>query len=809
MNIPVRTHVLAVISIILLGTALYASTLGNDFIYNDYEMVADNAFVTSWKNLNGFFDGRYFIGSREATYRPVVTLSFFVDHALWGGRPAGYHLTNLVFHVTNGLLLYCMLVLYMGARGAVDEERGRLRGLFGAKLPLFAALFFISHPIVTEGVNSIGSRHEAVSLFFYLSSVCIYLKARSLDHVRTWLLYGASALAALLSMLSLELGVTILAIIALMDLFPFDGQSDGIRIKTERFIRNLPVYALYAGVTVFYVYLRFLKIVHPVHSLNSFFDAKNFLGGTYLANFVTSMTILKDYILLMFFPVRLSLEYIVRPAKDLFDPNVCFSLVLVAAVALIAVLSRKKRPLIFLGWAWFFITVLPVSNAIIPLVVIRMSERFLYIPAAGFCIFLAAVLFESQSRGVKGMAPQVLRRITVAAVIILLCLYSARTVMRNLDWRDSLTFWRTAARTESGSFRTHNNLAMQYFYRGQKEKAVEELKLSLTLRENPQTRVNLGFVYLDQGKLDMAEAEFRKALSGDVGYAPAYYHLGVVAMKSGEDDKALVLLKEAVIRYPERKERPFEHETHNALGLLLAKKGKKDQAIEEYKKAIEVRPDIKDARLNLANLYMDSGAYDKAAEEFKSVLLADPGNVEVAVSLGHAYAQQGLDEKAAEVYAKAVKAAPDDLKMRYVLANLYLKIGLLDNAEKEYTEIIARDPKNADSRNNLGNIYYSKGLPDKAVEEYNKALALDPAHFRARNNLANVYLMTSRFDMAIDEYKKVLEAQPGNAVVRYNLGLAYEGKGMMREALREWEEAARIDPTFIQANEAVRRARGY
>jgi tetratricopeptide (TPR) repeat protein len=797
------------ISIVFLGMALYASTLGSDFIYNDYEMVADNTFVTSWKNLDVFFDGGYFTGSREATYRPVVTLSFFVDYALWGHNPAGYHLTNLVFHMANGILLYWLVILFMGSREVPDKASGKPRSPIGITLPLLAALLFVSHPIVTEGVNSIGSRHEALSLFFYLSSVCIYLKANSFDNAKAWLFYTVSAFAALLSMLSLELGVTILAIIVLMDLFPFDGRADGMKKKMEKFIRRVPVYALYAGMTGFYLYLRFVKIVHPVSSLNDFFDAKNFLGGTYLTNFATSMTILKDYIFLMFFPVRLSLEYIVHPVNGLLDPNALFSLALVAVVALIAVLSREKRPLIFFGWAWFFITVLPVSNAIIPLVVIRMSERFLYLPAAGFCIFLAAVLVEFQSRGVKGMAPQVLRRITAAAVIVLLCLYSARTVMRNLDWRDSLTFWRTAARTESGSFRTHNNLAMQYYYGGEKDKALEELKISLNLLESAQTRVNLGFVFFEMGDLEKAEAEFAKAIKDDPLYAPAYYHMALIAASHGRDEEAISLLEDAALKYTSLKERPFEAETHYHLGRMLSQKGLKVRAAEEYGKALAAKADFSAARYELAGIYVDAGDYGRAAEELEKVVLSDPENSGATMLLGYAYSRQGLDHKAAEMYANAVKATPDDLKMRYVLANLYLKIGLLDRAEKEYTEILARDPKNADSMNNLGNIYYSKGLPDKAIAEYNKALELDPAHFRSRNNLANVYLMTRRFDMAIDEYKKVLEAQPGNAVVRYNLGLAYEGKAMMREALREWEEAARIDPTFVQANEAVRRVRGY
>ncbi|MDD4013667.1 MAG: tetratricopeptide repeat protein, partial [Candidatus Omnitrophica bacterium] len=737
----------------------------------------------------------------------LVTLSFFADHAVWGFDPFGYHLTNLFFHVFNGILVFWMLSLLTRPPEGISLSSGRsLRGY--DPLPLLGALIFVSHPAASEGVLSVGSRHELVMTFFYVSSVCFFLRSCLSKGFMAVSFFSMSVAAYVLSMLAKESGITVPAVILLLGFFhaSLKGEDD-VKIfpgKNGLWIKLLPFFAA----AFLYIFVRFVKMVNPVSSVNVYFSHAHMLGGDYLTHLMTSLTVIASYVGTLVIPLKLSIEYVVTPVSGVLDPRFVLSLSIILSLAALSVITRKRCLAISFGWAWFFLTIFPVSNIPVPLPVIPMAERFIYLPSVGFAIFLAGVLCTVLGYAEKTGSSRLVRGGLAAVCMVVITLYSVRTVSRAADWQDSLTFWQKESDTEDKSFRTHNNLAMQYYYGGEKEKAIEQLKISLSLADSPQTRVNLGFVYLELGKTDDAEKEFLEVMSRNKDFAPAYYHLGLIEMRRGNDDRALGLFEEAKEKYAVIKDRPFEAETHNALGMLLGKRGMQEKAIMEYEDALKIIPDFMEARLNLGLAYISLGKYDKASEELKRVLSAEPENAEALTGLGYASFKRGFYVEAAGSYSEALKVRPEDGRTRYALAGTYLTLGMPEKAEKEYLTLLSKDPSDADSRNNLANIYYSRGDTERAVTEYMKILEEYPGHSRARNNLANVYLVTGRYEMAIDEYGKVIKADPNNAIVRYNLGLAYEGKGMPSEAQREFGEAIRIDPKLSPASEALRRVRG-
>ncbi|MCB1196014.1 hypothetical protein KDK77_07495, partial [bacterium] len=85
--------------IVFLTLLTYANTLNNQFAYDDVSVIVENDFITSWDNLRAFFSRDYFNGAGEQSYRPLVTLSYFIDYQVWGKNPFGYHLTNLILHL--------------------------------------------------------------------------------------------------------------------------------------------------------------------------------------------------------------------------------------------------------------------------------------------------------------------------------------------------------------------------------------------------------------------------------------------------------------------------------------------------------------------------------------------------------------------------------------------------------------------------------------------------------------------------------------------------------------------------------------
>jgi Tfp pilus assembly protein PilF len=146
---------------------------------------------------------------------------------------------------------------------------------------------------------------------------------------------------------------------------------------------------------------------------------------------------------------------------------------------------------------------------------------------------------------------------------------------------------------------------------------------------------------------------------------------------------------------------PGSYIAHHNLGVAYFRAGQIDASIEEYKKALAIKPTGLGPRLSLGISYAEKNLLEQAEVEFKELLNLSPWYVEAYYNLGLIYTRQGLWDKAIEAYRKAL-----ELKPNYVEAH-----------------------------NNLGSIYYQKGFVDEAIEEFNQALKLNPEHVKALNNL--------------------------------------------------------------------------
>src|SRR3989337_4426990 len=104
-------HILSISLILLISIAIYSNTLKNGFVYDDEFTIVNNTLIKNFSNISKLFTKEYFSTSGEMSYRPVVTLTYFLDYALYGIKPWGYHLTNLLLHAMNGVILYIFLTL--------------------------------------------------------------------------------------------------------------------------------------------------------------------------------------------------------------------------------------------------------------------------------------------------------------------------------------------------------------------------------------------------------------------------------------------------------------------------------------------------------------------------------------------------------------------------------------------------------------------------------------------------------------------------------------------------------------------------
>ncbi|MBI5678840.1 MAG: hypothetical protein HZC52_10230, partial [Planctomycetes bacterium] len=146
--------------IIFISILLYLNTLRNTFVYDDAYVISENYFIKYLGNLPKLFTKDYLPLSGELSYRPIVTLTYFFDYAIWRLNPLGYHLTNVILHTVNVFLFY----LFMKTISR------------NSSLSILATLLFLSHPLLTETVNAVCYREDILASIFFLLSFIYFGK---------------------------------------------------------------------------------------------------------------------------------------------------------------------------------------------------------------------------------------------------------------------------------------------------------------------------------------------------------------------------------------------------------------------------------------------------------------------------------------------------------------------------------------------------------------------------------------------------------------------------------------------------------
>ncbi len=240
--------------------------------------------------------------------------------------------------------------------------------------------------------------------------------------------------------------------------------------------------------------------------------------------------------------------------------------------------------------------------------------------------------------------------------------------------------------------------------------------------------------------------------------------LGVGAYHRNFVWKNEVALWEDVVR-----KSPDKARGHNNLGLAYYKKGRVEEAIQEYLTAIKLKPDYLEAHQNLGGTYAKQGRLDEAIQEYLTALKLQPNYPGAHNNLGLAYYNQGRPEEAIKEFTAALRLNPDFAEAHY----------------------------------NIGLVYYSQGRLDEAIQEYTTALKLKPDYLEAHQNLAGVYYHQGRMDEAIQELMTALRLNPNLPDTHYNLGNIYKAKGLKDVAKREFETVLELRPNDQKARQAI------
>lgn len=468
---PSRQKALFSIAIALAVFATFGHTLGYGFIWDDISFIQHNPFIRDLGNIERIFAS----GDAEGTgglnpyYRPITTLSFALDSAIWGSNPLGFHLMNVLLHLGVCLALFSLLAKLASPTAA-----------------FVATLLFTVHPANAEPVAYVSARADLLCGLFCLICFNFYLEYNRTES--RWAYY-------------VSLGTYILALFS-------------------------KIIAVAVPITLFLAFYfsakRWRKAFGPLDPFilctAAFFVIRGMVlhvttwGNDPLASrLATAGTLLLEYLRLTFLPFTMRIFYDLPIYEGFTNPAVLGSWIFILTLIAIALFSRLSRNA-YTGLFWYFLTLVPVSGFVTFFPLSLIAARYLYVPLIGLA--LCAALAFDRLRAAKlvernGLAA----RAAAAAAIVVIAGYTA---YRASDWGSALSFWNRAHADLPNNSTVRLNYGITLSDAGQFEEARKVLS---NLRDDGYNtallNLHLGVIALVTDDLFLARRQFALALSMD------------------------------------------------------------------------------------------------------------------------------------------------------------------------------------------------------------------------------------------------------------------------------------------------------
>ncbi len=492
--------------------------------------------------------------------RPVLYFSFWLNHALIGDAPAGFHVVNVLIHAVSAGLVFFVVLRILGLC-AVEERRRRL--LAGA-----AAGVFLLHPIQTESVAYVAGRSESLSAMFALAAWAVFLYRSS--QAISW---GRAAAVLVLfgcACATKEHAVALVPVLLLTDYFFNPGFSlEGIR-RNWRLYVPLAAGAALAGVVAWHVI---------AGAGSAGFEMKNV---TWYQYFFTECRMFFIYLRLFFVPVGQTVDYDVPISTTIFQHGSLMALIVIICMVGAAFALRRRFPIASFGFLTFLVLLAPTSS----FVPIRdpIVEHRMYLPMLG----LILVVVEPARR--LRLSQQTLIWAT-SAVLLLSCVLTYR---RSQVWSSPTLVWQDAIAKAPAKARPYENLASVYLREGRCQQAASLLRsVAGRVATGQYFLITWGAAEQCLARYDEAGALLEKAVAIQPD-AHAYVLLGSVRQKQGKVKESLEAFEKAIQLDPN------SDVNYLYRGEWYQSADQFDAAVRDFRRALEINPNNAMARRFLA-----------------------------------------------------------------------------------------------------------------------------------------------------------------------------------------------------------------
>jgi protein O-mannosyl-transferase len=628
------------ILIVVLTVIAFYPGLQNGFVnWDDDRNIVENPFYRGlhWTNIQWMFT-TFHMGH----YQPLTWLTLSIDYLFWGLNPVGYHLTNLLLHCLNAVVLYFLAFrLFL----LVDPA---LAGHEHSLLPLaagFSAVLFSAHPLRVESVAWATQRRDVLAGLFFLLSILCYLKAvtngESGSRHRRWILLSLAAYV--LSLLSKASAMTLPVVLLVLDVYPLrrlgPGSKGWFSPETRKVWREKLLFVAFAvctGVTALFAQYA----AGAYRSLEQHGIASRFSQALYALMFYLWKTVL---------PFNLSPLYEIPLNPQFWRWSFFLSGFVAIGITVVLFSKRRRWPAVLASWIVYGALLAPISG-IAQSGPQLVGDRYSYLSCMSWALLAGGGLVHLWQLSLTGsFASRLAIPVTGFAAVALVGL-GALTWRQTQIWKDSERLWRHALSIQKESGYAHNNLGMALAEQNRLDEAIVEFREVLQI--NPQDadgHHNLGNALARQGRLGEAVEQFHEALRIHPGHAKAHYDLGNALARQGELDTAVVHFRQALFFAPQ------DARAHYNLGQILVRQGKLEEAIQHYRLALHIDPAHMRARYHLAVTLAEQGDFNGAGKEFREVLRIEPNLAEAHAGLARALSAQGKKDQAVQHYQEAVR----------------------------------------------------------------------------------------------------------------------------------------------------------
>ncbi|HJT77167.1 MAG TPA: tetratricopeptide repeat protein, partial [Gemmataceae bacterium] len=616
-----------------LTAAAYANACRNDFVnYDDDHYVTANPHVLTGLTAENV---RWAWTTTEmVNWHPLTWLSFQADAQRYYLNPAGFHLTNVLLHIADAVLLFLALRRLTAAPGR----------------SFFVAALFALHPLHVESVAWISERKDVLSVFFGLLALLAYAWYAERPGLGRYLLV---ALGLVLSLLAKPMLVTLPALLLLLDYWPL-----------RRFRGLAPAEApAVPAASWWWLVVEKLPLLLPVAGSAVITMIAQQQGGANnpvgqlplrLENAALSYVI---YLRETFWPVHLVL-FVPYPTNLFPVWQVVGAAGVLVAVTALALLARRRCPYLAVGWLWFLGTLLPVIGVVQVLGGHALADRYTYFPLIG--IFLM-IVWGGADLAAWVRLPRAVP-VLAGALVLIPCLVLTRIQVGY--WHDSFVLWQHTLAFVPDNYLAHTNLGVAYLNAGEVDRAIPEIEAAL--RERPSFDLayyNLGLCLARRGQVEQAAYNFRMALWISPRYEYARYYSGWAFEREGK-------LPEAAHEYEALTAlAPSSAGAHAALAGVLLAEGKAPEAARQYEEAAQIDPGQAAYRSGMASALLWQGKVDEAVPQAEAARRLDAHDGEAAYALGVVAAVRGKRGEALAHFQEAVTAQANFGRYAYALAH--------------------------------------------------------------------------------------------------------------------------------------------